>query len=164
MKHNFYELHKQVVPSTISGRLRNVLKSSGINVSLFTAHSTRSATTSKASASGWSVIEILERGTWSNMSTWQRFYKKDIISIRVENFQDSVMGGTKWRCEQRKETWALVRWSVGLKIAVLDRAAILWNKILELLKCLKCLLNNSDFMNEIKERSNTGLPPSPWKI
>ena len=153
-----------MVPSTISGWLRNVLKSSGINVSLFTAHSTRSATTSKASASGWSVIEILERGTWSNMSTWQRFYKKDIISIRVENFQDSVMGGTKWRCEQRKETWALVRWSVGLKIAVLDRAAILWNKILELLKCLKCLLNNSDFMNEIKERSNTGLPPSPWKI
>ena len=52
MKHNFYELHKKVVPSTISGRLRNVLKSSGINVSLFTAHSTRSATTSKASASG----------------------------------------------------------------------------------------------------------------
>ena len=153
-----------MVPSTISGWLRNVLKSSGINVSLFTAHSTRSATTSKASASGWSVIEILERGTWSNMSTWQRFYKKDIIPIRVENFQDSVMGGTKWRCEQRKETWALVRWSVGLKIAVLDRAAILWNKILELLKCLKCLLNNSDFMNEIKERSNTGLPPSPWKI
>ena len=55
----------------------------------------RSATTSKASASGLSVIEIIERGTWSNMSTWQRFYKKDIIPIRVEKFQNSVMGGTK---------------------------------------------------------------------
>ena len=57
-----------MVPSTISGSLKNVLKSSGINVSLFTAHSTRSATTSKASASDLSMIEILQLGTWSNKS------------------------------------------------------------------------------------------------
>ena len=60
---SYIQPHKQVVPSTISSWLKNVLKSSGINVSLFTAHSTRSATTSKASASGLSMIEILERGT-----------------------------------------------------------------------------------------------------
>ena len=82
---SYIQPHKQVVPSTISGWLKNVLKSSGINVSLFTVHSTRSATTSKARNSGLSMIEILERGTWSNKSTWQRFYKKDIIPIRVEN-------------------------------------------------------------------------------
>ena len=91
---SYIQPHKQVVPSTISGWLKNVLKASGINVSLFTAHSTRSATTSKASASGLSVIEILERGTWSSKSTWQRFYKKDIIPIRVEHFQNRVMEGT----------------------------------------------------------------------
>ena len=83
-----------MVPTTISGWLKKVLKSSGIDVPLFTAHSTRSATTLKASASGLSMIEILERGTWSNKSTWQRFYKKDIIPIHVKNFQNSVMGGT----------------------------------------------------------------------
>ena len=92
---SYIQQHKQVVPSTISGWLKNVLKSSGINVSLFTSHSTRSATTSKASASGLSMIEIIERGTWSNMSTRQKFYKKAIIPIRVEYFQNSVMGGTK---------------------------------------------------------------------
>ena len=54
----------------------------------------RSDTTSKASASGLSMIEILERRTWTNMSAWQRFYKKNIIPIRVENFQNSIMGGT----------------------------------------------------------------------
>ena len=86
--------HKQVEPSTISGWLKNVPKSSGINVSLFTAQSTGSAATLKPSAPGLSLIEILERGTWSNKSTWQRFYKKDIITIRVENFQNSIMGGT----------------------------------------------------------------------
>ena len=131
-----------MVPSTISGWLKNVLKSSGINVSLFTSHSTSSTTISKACASGLSMIEIIERGTWSNMSTWQRFYKKDIIPIHVEYFQNmgvwtSVMGGTKWRCEQRKETWSPVRWNVSLKIAVLDQTAILWNKIMELLKGVK---------------------------
>ena len=30
---------------------------------------------------------------------------------------------------KRKKTWAPVRWSVSLKIAVLDRTALLWNKI-----------------------------------
>ena len=84
-----------MIPSTISDWLKNVLTSSGINVSLFTSLSTLSATTSKASASGLSMIEVIEQGTWSNMSTWQRFYQKDIIPIRVEYFQSTVMGGTK---------------------------------------------------------------------
>ena len=92
---SYIQQHKQVVQSTISDWLKNVLKSSGVNVSLFTSHSTRSATTSKASASGLSMIEIIEQGTLSNMSTWQRFYKKDVIPIGVEYFQNSVMGGTK---------------------------------------------------------------------
>ena len=47
-----------MVPSSISGWLKNVLKPFGINVSLFTAHSTRSAKTSKASVLGLSMIEI----------------------------------------------------------------------------------------------------------
>ena len=58
---SYIQQHKQVVPSTISEWLKNVLTSSGINVSLFTSHSTRSATTSKASASGLSMIEIIEQ-------------------------------------------------------------------------------------------------------
>ena len=113
MKHNFYwvifnSINKWCHLQFQTG-LKNVLTSSGINVSLFTSRSTRSATTSKASASGLSMIEIIEQGTLSNMSTWQRFYKKDVIPIGVEYFQNSVMGGTKWRCEQRKETCPPVR-------------------------------------------------------
>ena len=91
---SYIQPHKQVVPSTISSWLKNVLKSSGINVSLFTAHSTRSTITSKANASSLSMIEILERRTWPNKSTMERLYKKDIIPIRVENFQNSAMEGT----------------------------------------------------------------------
>ena len=43
---SYIQPHKQVVPSTIAGWLKNILKSSGINVSLFTADFTGSATTS----------------------------------------------------------------------------------------------------------------------
>ena len=46
-------------------------------------YSKRLATTSKATASVLSVIEVLERGTCLNMSTWQKFYKNYIIPIRV---------------------------------------------------------------------------------
>ena len=67
---SYIQPHRQVEASTISGWLKKVLKFSGIYVSLFRAHSTRSATTSKASGSALSMIEILERGTWSNKSTW----------------------------------------------------------------------------------------------
>ena len=56
------------------------------------AHSKHSAATSKVSASGLSMTEILERRTWSNKSTLLRFYKENIIPIHVENFQNSVMG------------------------------------------------------------------------
>ena len=91
---SYIQPHKQVVPSTIAGWLKNILKSSGINVSLFTADFTGSATTSEASASVLSMIEILEWETWSSKSTRQRFCKKDVIPIRVENSQDSVMGET----------------------------------------------------------------------
>ena len=91
---SYIQSHKQLVPSTISDCLKNVLKSSGLNVSLFTTQSTRSAITSKTSASGLSVIETLERGICSNKSTWQRSYKKDIIPMPVKIFQNSVMRGT----------------------------------------------------------------------
>ena len=90
----YIQPHKQVVLSTISDWIKNTLKSSGVNVSFFTAHSTCSVSTSTAGASGLSVIETLERGTWSNKSTWQSFYKKDIVQIRVENLQNSLKGRT----------------------------------------------------------------------
>ena len=60
---SYIQPHKQVVQSTILGWHKNVLKFPGINIALFTAHSTRWATISKTSASALSVIEILEQGT-----------------------------------------------------------------------------------------------------
>ena len=95
-KHNFCVIFWVIFSQITSGAIyslrlvKKCLKSSGINVLLFTAPSTCSAKASKASASGLSMTEMLERETWSNKSTWQRLYKKDNISIHEENFQNRV--------------------------------------------------------------------------
>ena len=87
---SYIQSHK-VVPSTISDWLKNILKSPGINVSLFTAHSTRSATTSKPSASDFlSMIKILERGTWSNKSTSKGSIRR-ILSQYVQKIFKTVL-------------------------------------------------------------------------
>ena len=83
--------YKEVVSSTISGWVKTLLKLAGLDVNIFKGYSTRAASTSKASVSGLSLCEILERGSWLSACTWQRFYKKDIIPTTVANFENSII-------------------------------------------------------------------------
>ena len=76
---SFIHPEKPVVFCTISGWLKTVLMKSGIDTSNFKAHSTRSASTSKAGLQGASKEDILKWESWSNKSTWQRFYNKNIV-------------------------------------------------------------------------------------
>ena len=79
---SFIQPHKEVCSSTIFRLLKETLAWSGVTKILdFGGHSTRSASTSKAELSGLSVKEVLDRGSWSNESTWQKFYHKEIIKV-----------------------------------------------------------------------------------
>ena len=71
--------HNAVVSCNRSGWLKKTVKQAGTNTNLFKAHSTRSASNSKASVSGAPLVEILKRGSWSHHSTRQGFYNKHII-------------------------------------------------------------------------------------
>ena len=62
---------------------------SRVDVGVFKGRSTRSPSTSKAALSGLSVSGNLERGCWSNSSTWQNFYNKQ-IELPSERFQKSI--------------------------------------------------------------------------
>ena len=62
---------------------------SGVDTSNIKAHSTRSASTSKAGLQGASIEEILKRGSWSNKSTWQKLYTKNIVE-EGQIFQEMV--------------------------------------------------------------------------
>ena len=70
--------HRPVCKSTIAGWIKQFLQMCNVDVGLFQAHSTRSASSSKALLKGLSVQDILDRGNWSHESTWQKFYHKEI--------------------------------------------------------------------------------------
>ena len=64
--------YEEVVSSTISGWVKTVLKLAGVDLNTFKGHSTRVA-------SAYLDCEMLERGSWSSASTWQRFKKKKTL-------------------------------------------------------------------------------------
>ena len=47
---------------------------------VFTAHSCRSASVSKAKANGMGINEIMNTGCWKSESTFKNFCNKDIIN------------------------------------------------------------------------------------
>jgi len=66
--------HKPVAACTIAQWLKEVLKLSGIDVNIFTAHSTRSVSVSAATDSGGTTSHILKAADWSTESVFRKFY------------------------------------------------------------------------------------------
>lgn len=87
--------HKAVTSQTLSRWIKNILYSCGIDTSVFTAHSTRHAATSKAHKMGISLDLIRKTAGWSGSSnTFWRFYNRHIVIEQQENqnsFANSVL-------------------------------------------------------------------------
>ena len=81
------EPHKPISTSTLSRWVKTTLECAGIDISIFSSHSTRSASTSKACQKGLSLAEINKAGDWSNSNTFRTFYKKPIL----KSFSASIM-------------------------------------------------------------------------
>lgn len=64
---------------TIGNWIKKILKTSGINMSMFTAHSTRAASSSAALASNIPLATILKTAGWEQESTFRKFYNKPIM-------------------------------------------------------------------------------------
>ena len=86
---SFIQPYVEVSSSTVSRWIKEVLKLAGIDVSIFKGHSTRATSSSKASKAGFSLADILARGTWSSSSTWPRFYNKQIMNEN-DSYQKTV--------------------------------------------------------------------------
>ena len=67
-----------------------MLNVSGINTGIFKIHSTHSASSLHRRFSGLFRSDIIKRGTWSNETTREKFYKKPIMTSD-ENFQKAVV-------------------------------------------------------------------------
>ena len=74
--------HKAIGTGTISRWIKMVLSNSGIDLSIFSPHSTRAASASKA-VDKVQLGTILRTVGWSSERTFARFYKKPIIKEGV---------------------------------------------------------------------------------
>lgn len=71
--------HKAVSTQSLCRWIKSTLKESGIDVSIFSAHSTRHAATSKAHQLGVNIDQIRRTAGWSeNSDTFFNFYNKKI--------------------------------------------------------------------------------------
>ena len=79
-KYSFPPVHKCGEASQACGLIIHIevdqLKASGVDVSQYTAHSTRGTATSVAAKAGISTQEIMERARWSNESTFEKCYHR----------------------------------------------------------------------------------------
>ena len=74
---SFIKPHNAVAKSTVAGWVKQILIMSGINTDIFRP-------------SGLSLSDILKRGSWSNKTTWEKFYNKPILTFE-ERFQKAVV-------------------------------------------------------------------------
>ena len=81
--------HTAAVTDTISRWLKETLARAGVDTSVFTAHSTRSASTSAAKDSGTPINVIMSAAGWTNASTFAKFYQK--TTDTEKNFGQAIM-------------------------------------------------------------------------
>ena len=74
---------------TIARWTKDVLKLSGIDITQFTAHSTRAAVASKASVKDVQLDVILSNIGWESVKTFHKFYCKP-VSNEV-NMTDAIL-------------------------------------------------------------------------
>ncbi len=77
------EPHHEVTKSTISRWVKNTLKEAGIDTKIFSAHSTRSAGTSKA-VQTIPITELMKKVGWSSAGTFQKYYNKPVVTENCE--------------------------------------------------------------------------------
>lgn len=72
--------HKRASPQSISRWIKLTLAESGVDVSVFSAHSTRHASTSAAASAGVSIDMIRKTAGWSTSSqTFAKFYNRPVL-------------------------------------------------------------------------------------
>ena len=82
---SYVKPYKPVSRDTISRWVKAVLQCSGIDVTMFKPHGTRSASTSKAKLNDVPLSDILDKAGWKSESTFAKFYDKQIVEDTLAN-------------------------------------------------------------------------------
>ena len=96
--------YSPVVSSSIAWWLTSVLTSSGVDTSIFSAHSTRGTSTSAASLAGVTTQQILSTADWSTANVFKKFYFRDRqVQSPHQDFDLSVWSASKSHCDKEPE-------------------------------------------------------------
>ena len=76
---------------TVRRYLLDVMEMAGIDVSIYKAHSTRSAATSAANRRHVPIKTIMDSAMWKSSSTFARFYNKPLARPEDDSFQRSIL-------------------------------------------------------------------------
>ena len=87
---SYWYPHNPVGIQTIARYVKDFLGMAGIDLTVFTAHSTRKASTSKANNIGLTMSSIQKAAGWSSDSTFRKYYKLPIY----ENFGKGLLEGS----------------------------------------------------------------------
>lgn len=87
---SFLKPHAPVAKDTVSRWLKQTLSTAGIDMTIFTPHSTRAASTSAASRAKVPIDSILKTAGWTQMSTFARYYNKPVSTEYTVG--DGVLG------------------------------------------------------------------------
>ena len=83
--------HRGTTGATIGTWLKAILERVRLDTAIFNGHSTRAASTSSVRGKGASIADIIKTGNWSNSSTWQKFYNRNIVTHR-DGYQKVLLG------------------------------------------------------------------------
>ena len=83
--------HAAVGVDTISRWMKSILFESGIDTSVFSGHSTRSASTSAALNNNVDLLAIMKAAGWKNAGTFGKYYKKVVCDV---SFSAGVLSNT----------------------------------------------------------------------
>lgn len=87
--------HKPVGTQTLSRWIKQTLSQCGVDTSMFSAHSTRHAASSRAYSLGVSVDTIRKTAGWSrNSTTFAKFYQRDILNNDDTTLAESIINQT----------------------------------------------------------------------
>jgi predicted deacetylase len=70
--------HKKVSKDTIGRWIKHVMKSAGIDTTVYLPHSTRAASTSKANQCNVAITSIMRAASWASDCTFHKFYNKQV--------------------------------------------------------------------------------------
>lgn len=83
--------HKNVGSQTLAHWVKKILKVSGIDINIFGAHSTRSASTSTAHRAGVNLETVRKAAGWSDRSNiFLKYYCRDIVESNNNDFVDAI--------------------------------------------------------------------------